>query len=440
MPDFMLDVLSLLPLWAENTLIALALLLPAGTIAVLVLRAFDVGPLLGALLRRQAWISGVFIVLIAVSVGIGVGLIAQERGIREGTARAADKFELIVAAPGSEFTAMLAAVYLQPSAVPLLDGSAYARVANHPRADLVAPLAFGDSFEGAPVVGSTPQFVAYLGDGLAAGRIFENEREAVVGARVTLRVGDSFVPQHGTGETGQGGGHEGYGYDVVGRMPMTGTPWDRALIVPVESVWSLHGLVNGHSRDWDGTLGPPFDPDRFPGTPAALVKADSLGAAYGMQAQFNSDSTMAFFPGTVLSRLHALMGDVRQVMSILAIVTQVLVTAGVLAGLMMLTRLLSRRLALLQALGAPRRFIFAITWSFAATLIAIGAGLGIAVGLIVASAISSAITAQTDILVSATLGWREVQLVAGFISLTATLALLPAWLTMNRPVVQDLRG
>jgi putative ABC transport system permease protein len=439
MTDAIADLLARLPLWMENAFILLFALLPILIIATLVLRGFAVWPLLSALLRRQAGVSMVFTALIAVSIGLGVGLIAQERGLRQGTARAADKFQLIVAAPGSEITAMLAAVYLQPSSIPLIDGPTYAQVANHPNAELVAPLAFGDSYENSPVVGSTPAFVEYLSDGLAEGRVFATETEAVAGARTPLSVGDSFAPQHGRGDASEGA-HGDFEYQVVGRMPMTGSPWDRAYIVPAESVWSVHGLANGHGPDWDGSVGGPFDPRYFPGTPAALVKADTLGGAYVMQAQFNTDRTMALFPGTVLSRLHALMGDIRQVMSILAVVTQVLVTVGVLAGLMMLTRLLSRRLALLRALGAPQRFNFALTWSYAVTLIVVGAGLGLALGSFLTRFISGVITARTDVLVAASLGWSELHLIGAFVSLTALLALFPAWLTMTRPVVRDLRG
>ena len=137
---------------------------------------------------------------------------------------------------------------------------------------------------------------------------------------------------------------------------------------------------------------------------------------------------------------NGLMGDIRQVMSVLALITQVLVTAGVLAGLMLLTRLIARRLALLRGLGAPRRFVFALTWAYAVSLIGLGTALGLIFGLAATALISAAITARTDILVQSTLGWPELHLVAGFFSLTATLALLPAFLTMNRPVIADLRG
>lgn len=439
MPDVFFDLLARLPLVVENALILFIVLLPVLLIGAFILRGFEITPLLLALLRRQAWVSAVFAALIAVSLGLGVGLIAQERGLRQGTARAADKFELVVAAPGSEITAMLAAVYLQPSAIPLIDGHTYARIVEHPNAALVAPLAFGDSFLGAPVVGSTPDFVLHLSGALADGRLFTNQTEAIVGARVSLGVGEKFSPLHGRGDDAEDA-HGDFAYEIVGRMPLTGSPWDRAYIVPVESVWTVHGLANGHGPDWDGKIGGPFNPAYFPGTPAALVKADTLGGAYVMQAQFNTDGTMALFPGTVLARLHALMGDIRQIMSILVIVTQVLVTISVLAGLVMLTRLLSRRLALLRALGAPRRFNFALTWSFAVTLIAVGAVLGLALGVIATWLISMLITARTDILVTASLGWSELHLVGAFISLTAVLALIPAWLTMTRPVVHDLRG
>lgn len=429
-----------LPAWAQDLSLLLLLLLPTGVMGVAVLRGFQLGPVLLGLLRRQVWICAVFTALIAISVGLGVGLIAQERGIRQGTARAADKFDLVIAAPGSEITAMLAAVYLQASDMTLIDGPTYDRIASHPDVQLVAPIGFGDSWHDAPVVGTTPQFVTHLAGALAEGRLFATETEAVAGARVEIAVGGHFSPAHGVGHGAEAGAHGDFAYEVVGRMPLTGSPWDRALLVPVESVWSVHGLANGHAPDWDGTIGPPFDPAQFPGAPAALVRATSLAATYGLQAEFSTRETMAVFPGTILARLHALMGDIRQVMSVLAVITQVLVTAGVLAGLMMLTRLIARRLALLRALGAPRRFVFALTWAFAVTLIVAGALLGLVIGVAATAAISAAITARTDILVQAGLGWPELHMVAGFVSLTAVLALLPAFLTMNRPVIADLRG
>ena len=43
-------------------------------------------------------------------VGLGVGLIAQERGLRQAAARVAAKFDLILAAPGDEIAMLMATV------------------------------------------------------------------------------------------------------------------------------------------------------------------------------------------------------------------------------------------------------------------------------------------------------------------------------------------
>lgn len=424
----------------QDIAVFVALLLPAILVGAVTLAGFRPFAIVGAMLWRFRFTNLLFVLLIAASVGIGVGLIAQERGLRQGTARAAEKFDLIVAAPGSEVTMLLAAVYLQPADVPLLPGAVYEEVANNPRVSIAAPIAFGDSFEGAPVVGTTPDFVAHLSGALAEGRVFAAITEAVAGARVDLPLGASFEPAHGVGHGAEEGAHEGAGFTVVGRMRPTGSPWDRAILVPVEAVWQVHGLAPGHGADWDGAVGPPFDAAAFPGTPAILVRADELWANYALRSEFTRDDVMAFFPGAVLSQLHGLLGDVRQAMSILAVVCEILVTAGVLTGLLVLTRLYAQRLALLRALGAPGRFVFAVVWSYAAMLIVIGAVLGYLAGYGASALISRAVSARTDILVTVSLGWPEAHLVAAFVSLTIVLAMIPAAAALLREVVADLRG
>jgi len=431
---------SALPAAAQDVLVALALLAPGVLSGFLVLRGLSPWPLVRAMLGRFAAANAVFVALIAVAVGIGVGLTAQERGLRQGSAQAAEKFDLVIGAPGSEITLMLAAVYLQPSDMALLSGAQYAEIAAAEHVALAAPIAFGDSHAGAPVIGTTAEFVEHLTGGLTEGRLFETATEAVAGAFAPVAVGAAFTPAHGHGPAAEDEAHEGFAYVVTGRMRPTGSPWDRALIVPVEGVWAVHGLADGHAPGDAGRIGPPFDAAHFPGTPAVLVLADELWANYALKSQFTRPDMMAFFPGTVLAQLHGIMGDVRAAMSLLAGVTQVLVTVAVLAGLMILTRIFARGLALLRAIGAPVRFVFAVVWGYSAVLIAAGALAGLALGLVAAAVLSRLVTARTDILVTATLGWPEMHLVAAFVSLTLILALLPAWVAVRRPLVPDLRA
>jgi putative ABC transport system permease protein len=428
-----------LPPIVQDVLLALLLLAPALILGALVLRGLRPLLLVGAMLRRFFWVNVLFVALITVSVGLGVGLLAQERGLRQGSARAAEKFDLIIAAPGSEVTAMLAAVYLQPSDMALITSAQYAEIAGAEGVAFAAPIAFGDSHLGAPVVGTTTDFVTHLAGPLAEGAVFGTPHQAVAGAFAPVAVGDSFTPAHGHGPAAEGDAHEGFAYIVTGRMAPTSSPWDRALLVPVEGVWAVHGLSTGHPPG-DARIGPPFQPDLMPGTPAVLVLATELWANYALKSQFTRGDLMAFFPGTVLSQLHGLMRDVRSAMSLMAVLTQVLVTLSVLIGLIILVRLIARSLALLRALGAPLRFVFAVVWSYSAALILTGALLGLGFGWGAARAISGIVTARTDVLVSAALSWPEVHLVAGFLSLTLLLAIVPAWLAVRRPLLSDLRN
>ncbi len=419
---------------------AAALLLPLVVIGTALLRGFRPMPLVRALLWRFRWANVMFILLIAVSTGMGIGLIAQERGLRIGTARAAEKFDLVVAAPGSELTLMLASVFLQPSAVPLLDGAAYDRIASHPRVEIAAPIAFGDSYAGAPVVGTIEDFVTYLSDGQIEGRIFARTGEAVIGAAIDLDIGDHFTPAHGEGGAAEGDAHEGFEIVVVGRMARSGSPWDRAILIPVETVWEVHGLANGHPFADGDRIGPPFDPALFPGTPAVIVRASELWANYALRSEFTeAGETMAFFPGTVLANLYRVMGDVRRAMQIMSIVTQVLVAASVLLGLFILSRLFQRQLAMLRALGAPRRFVMAVVWGYGVTLLAAGTALGVALGFASAAVLSRIVTVRTDILVSASITWSEVNLALAFLSATSLLSLVPALVVLMRPIVENLR-
>ena len=184
-----------------------------------------------------------------------------------------------------------------------------------------------------------------------------------------MQIGDSFEPPHG-GELA-----------VVGRIGHTGTPWDRAILVPVETVWEVHGLPNGHAPERHDQIGPPFDPACFPGTPAIVVHAEAMCANYALRSEFTRDAeTMAFFPGTVLSTLHRMMGDVGQAMSIMSLVTQCLVAASVLLGLFILSRLFSRQMAALRALGAPAHFVVAVLWSYSAVLLVAESVAGLGLG------------------------------------------------------------
>jgi len=152
--------------------------------------------------RGRAGIAAV-VAVIAVAVALGVVVTAQERALRQGSARAADSFDLVVGARGSPTQLILSAVYLQPTMLELLPGNEVLRLDAEGGVAWAAPLVFGDSWKGRPIVGSTASFVSAGGTrALAAGRMFAKESEVVVGASVPLGIGDLIAPAHGLRSSG----------------------------------------------------------------------------------------------------------------------------------------------------------------------------------------------------------------------------------------------
>lgn len=403
-------------------------------------------PVVAACLWRFRWTAVAFTVLVAAGVSLSVALVSQERALRTGSARAADRFDLIVAAPGSQTDALLTSVFLRPGAPRLLAPEVTSRLLNDRSAVFAAPLAFGDSYRGAPIVGTTAALIAHLADGLAEGRIFAARTEAVVGAASRLAIGATFRPAHGVHDDedddhaaeAPADRHEhGATLTVVGRMKPTGSPWDRAIAVPVELVWVLHSLPDGHPPGTEA-IGPPFAPERTPGIPAAVMRPESIAAAYRLRSAYTTSESMAFFPAEALRSLYSVLGDMRRLMSLLALVTQALVLLAIMASVLILFRLLSPQFVTLRALGAPRRYIFAVAWGFTAVLVFAGTLLGLAGGYGLSFAISRWLAHDTGFALSPTIGAAEIAIAAGVLAIGLALAIFPAWSMQRRPLAEAL--
>ncbi|MCC6983713.1 MAG: FtsX-like permease family protein [Bauldia sp.] len=393
-------------------------------------------PIAFATIRRYPATTILFIVVIAVAIALGVGISAQERAIRNASTAAADRFDLLVAAPGSPINIVLNTIFLQPSTVELLDGDIVASLMENPRVEYAAPVAFGDSIQGYSVIGTIPAFVERLSDGLADGRMFATHSETVIGADVPFPMGATLIPAHGQGFVE--GGHHEYQVQVVGRMKRMGNPWDRAVVVPVETIWEVHDLPTGHPEGSE-QIGPPFEAELVPGLPAVVVRSNQIGALYSLRSEYSTDRSMAFFPAEVLLQLYSYLGDIRSVMSVMAVVSEILVFLAIFAGVVALMKLFERQFAVLRALGASRLYIFVAVWLFASSIVAVGALIGLGLGFGAAQIGSSIISEASGMSLSATIGRQEVILAAVGALAGIILATLPAALLYRGSVASILR-
>jgi putative ABC transport system permease protein len=404
-------------------------------------------PLIRADLARSRLGVAIVVVVVALAVALGVTLSAAERGVRRGSADAAAAFDLVIGMPGSAAQLVLTTVYLQPAALPLLPGEVLARLGGEPGIAWAAPIGFGDNWRGMPIVGTTAEFATRGGRlPLAQGRPFAALGEAVVGASVGLDIGAPIEPAHGIhgrarearDDEEDGRGHGGVEYRVVGRMRPTGTPWDRAILVPIETVWQIHALGTGHAED-STRIGPPWEARDVPGVPAIVVKPESVASAYALRARYRSGGTAAVFPAEVLVELYGILGNLRDLVTALALATQVLVGIAILLAVAAALATRRRSLAVLRAIGAPREFLFTVVWGELVLIIGAGSFLGLALGYAAAFALAAWMDLATGIAAPVTLAWREVGLAVGLVVVGSLLAAVPAASAYRRPPAIDLK-
>ena len=406
-------------------------------------------PMIRADLKAMRWMAFGIVALVAVAVAAGIVIATAERGLRASSARAADDFPLLIGAPGSQTQLVLTTVYLQLEALPLMDGAVLRKVAVDPRAKDWAPIAYGDVVQGYPVVGTTTAFLTRWGRiAPVEGRAFAAEGEAVVGADVKLALGAKITPSHMVGAHRSLGvaapdehdhAHEHTAYEVVGRLPRLNSPWDRAILVPVESVWETHGLGNGHAEG-NEAIGPPFEAETLPGLPAIVVKPASVPAAYAARQAYRQGGTTALFPAEVLVDLYVTMGDVRDVTVWIAALNALVVFGAVAALVFAVSAARRKRYAVLRALGAPRSYLLAVVWLGATALVGLGAVAGLGAGWAATALLAGTMEARTGLAIAVRPEWADVLFALALMAVGGAFALIPAYAAARAPVEEGLRS
>lgn len=407
-------------------------------------------PMIRAELKALGWVAWMIALLIALAVGAGVLIGAAARAFETGTARAARDFPLVIGAPGSQSQLVLTSVYLQLDALPLLDGAILKRLQSDPRVAEFAPIVGGDSVQGYPVIGTTAAFASRWGRlAPSAGRLFSAEGEAVLGSAVALEVGSEIIPSHLPGHAHHASSaedeaeeaahrHAGVTYKIVGRLPATGTGWDRAILLPIESVWEAHGLSDGHAPGTE-RVGAPFDAETLAGVPAIVVRPRDVAAAYGLRTSYRQGGSMALFPAEILVSLYAMLGDLRDGLVTISALNALLVLAAIMTLLLSIQAGGRRRRAVLRALGAPRRYLLVVAWASATVPLAMGCLAGLPLGWLACRLGADAFARMTGLELSPGLAWGEIRFVLLALLVAAGVALLPAWASSRGSVADTLR-
>lgn len=414
-------------------------------------------------------------VLTALSIAAGTALVSGILLLREaGEETFSQKdtgYEILVGAKGSPLQLVLNTMYHTGTPVGNIPIDVLHRIEKDRRVGSLLPMVFGDNVQGYKVIGTTDRlfdgFEYRKGRSIQVrnGRRFATEYEAVIGSEVAaktgLRTGSTVVMTHGMHEEGEQ--HDFRPVVVTGILAPTHTAIDRGIYTTMRTVWDAHYREYRHRQEEAEALleeaegaddheheHPAHEhhteetdtiiPADFTTITAIAVKLKSPVFFESFIYAVNEGTTaQAVLPVREIAGLFAVVGNINGLL--LAISWLVVVIGAVSVFVAMYTSLKERRreLAILRALGAHRRTVFALMVSEA-----VAAGLaGGTAGIVLAHAglIAAApwVYRQTGVPVTGTgLYAFEAGVLLGVVALSAFVALLPAFRAYRVEVSEHL--
>lgn len=401
-----------------------------------------------AYLKDRALVTGFSIALIALGVASLAVLLLVTSQLERRFTRDSAGIDLVVGAKGSPLQLILSSVYHVDTPTGNVPLASLELLRGDPGVARAVPLALGDSFRGARMVGTEPDFLKIHGGELAAGRMFKAPGEVVVGSeaatRTDLSIGQTFSGTHGVGEDGSG--HDHSPLVVVGLLKPTGTVTDRLILTPVESIWAMHGIAapgDEHAgQEADHASHAVLDPRGGPQAEitAILVTYRNAMAAIRLPSAINRETALqAASPAVETARLLTLFGaalDGARLFAWLVAIT------GLMSVFVVLLSAASARegdMALLRVMGASRL-------QAAGTVLLEGlmiAAAGALVGLLAGHALLAAGARLFPTLAAVGIGPQlfhpgELAILAAVLGLGVAASLIPAWRVYRTDLAETL--
>ncbi|MGN6826463.1 ABC transporter permease [Paucibacter sp. M5-1] len=397
---------------------------------------------LASLAWRYLWarplVSALNLLLLSLGLAaISFVLLVSEQ-IEGGVRRDLAGIDLVVGAKGSPMQIMLAGVFhldVPTGNIPL---ATLDELRAQPLVARAVPISLGDSLRGFRIVGTTPDYLELYQARLAAGRLWQQPLQAVLGAeaarRTGLKLGDRFAGSHGLGE--QGHEHGEHRYTVVGLLAETGGVLDRLVLTDLASVWQVHEDMHAVDADDRAAL----EAERE--ITMALLSYRSPLAAIALPRWVNAqDGLQAAAPALETARLLRMVGVGTEVLRGFGAVLLLAAALSVFVALLHAVRERQGDLAMLRMLGAPAWRVAALVSLEGLWLALLASVLGLALGHGLTALLGWVLASQQSLRISGS-GWSAWEALVPALALLLALASAawPAWRAYKLDVTELLQA
>lgn len=329
--------------------------------------------------------TAICISLLIFGVGIISLLLLIQHELEDKFKRDLNNIDLVIGAKGSPLQLVLSAIYHLDAPTGNIKLAEARKFMDNPHVKEAIPLAYGDSYRGYRILGTTSDYLKKYNAQFAKGKVFAKSLEATLGsdvaAKTKLQIGDVFYGTHG--EVKEGHLHEDHPYTVVGILEKTNGVLDRLVLTNIESVWQVHAHHGSHDLPIDTLhaleldLDHDHEHDHEDGhhhhdhdhvitadsmeITAVLLKYKSKMTMLNMPRIINEQTNMqAVLPALEINRLYYMIGIGATTLKLIA--GGIMLMAGFTVFFVLYSRLRDRKheLALMRSVGYRPKHLFAL--------------------------------------------------------------------------------
>jgi putative ABC transport system permease protein len=338
--------------------------------------------------------SALNILLIAFGTGILTILLLASTQIEEKLNNNSKDIDLVVGAKGSPLQLILSSIYyidFPTGNIPLKDAN---ELMHNPFVKRATPLALGDNYNGARIVGTDTSFIGLYGLKLQDGKFWSADLETTIGANVAkeqkLKVGDTFLGAHGLTE--QSDVHKDHAYKVTGILTTQGNVTDNLILTNIGSVWEMHeeaesGKSKAESEKQKGGTNEDLEGKEIT---SILIQYRSPMSVVMFPRMVNQGTNLqSASPAMESTRLFSLIGVGVDTLQWFAILIMLIAAISVFVNLYNSLKERNYDLAIMRTLGASRTKLFIIVILEGLILTIVGTLVGVAFGHLALSLIGN---------------------------------------------------